>query len=374
MRKVGVADLPLHSGRAPRWLFTRMIDLSRGVLKIICLEFGNEEFLERISDPFWFQALSCVLGFDWHSSGVSTVTCGALKEALKEEDLGIAIAGGKGKASRQTPAQIERFGEQMNLSSQTIDDMIYRSKMTAKVDNTAIQDNHQLYHHVFVFTERGSWAVIQQGMNPESGYARRYHWYHAHVDDILEEPHDAILGRRMQVTLDMTSRLSRDCKQTSIDIAKDGPRRLKRLFSSIRSSSQTSLKKWTGEEESMKVLQMPMRINWNAVKAICDFQPNDYEEMIAIKGVGPSTVRALALISDLIYGDEPSWRDPVKFSFTVGGKDGVPYPVDRKTMDESIYILRSGIEESKVGDNEKIRALKRLRKVIPSGQLVHQYE
>lgn len=351
-----------------------MIDLSRGVLKIICLEFGNEEFLERISDPFWFQALSCVLGFDWHSSGVSTVTCGALKEALKEEDLGIAIAGGKGKASRQTPAQIERFGEQMDLSSQTIDDMIYRSKMTAKVDNTAIQDNHRLYHHVFVFTERGSWAVVQQGMNPESGYARRYHWYHAHVDDILEEPHDAILGRRMQVTLDMTSRLSRDCKQTSIDIAKDGPRRLKRLFSSIRSSSQTSLKKWTGEEESMKVLQMPMRINWNAVKAICDFQPNDYEEMIAIKGVGPSTVRALALISDLIYGDEPSWRDPVKFSFTVGGKDGVPYPVDRKTMDESIYILRSGIEESKVGDNEKIRALKRLRKVIPSGQLVHQYE
>ncbi|MFQ5910171.1 MAG: DUF763 domain-containing protein [Thermoplasmata archaeon] len=368
MSRVGIADLPLHGGRAPRWLFSRMVELSRGLVKVICLEYGTEKFLERISDPFWFQSLSCVLGFDWHSSGVSTVTCGALKEALKGEDLGIAIAGGKGRASRQTPAQIERFGERMNLSSRTIDEMVYKSRMSAKVDSAAVQDEHQLYHHVFIFTERRSWAVVQQGMNAESGYARRYHWYHANVEDMLEEPHDAILGTRVQMTLDMTAPLSRDCRKTSLDVAKDGTRRLQRLFSSVRLENQTSLKRWTGEKEDVRLLWMPKRINWRAMKAIYDFQPRNYEEMLAIQGVGPSTVRALALISDLIYGDEPSWRDPVKYSFTVGGKDGVPYPVDRKTMDESIRILKTGVEESKAGEGEKMRALRRLRKIIPKNR------
>ncbi|MCJ2556932.1 MAG: DUF763 domain-containing protein [Candidatus Thermoplasmatota archaeon] len=370
MTRAGVADLPLHPGRAPRWLFVRMVGLSKGILKTLCLEFGTERFLERISDPFWFQALSCVLGFDWHSSGVTTVTCGALKEALKGEELGIAIAGGKGRASRKTPQQIEQFGEQMGISSQAIDDMAYTSRISAKVDNTAIQDGHQLYHHVFMFSERGSWTIIQQGMNEESGYARRYHWYHAHVDDVLEEPHDAILGTRVQTALDMTSRLSGNCKSTSLDVAREGPRRLRRLFSSVRPPNQSSLKRWTGEEDAVRALRMPRNINWSAMRAIYDFQPSNYEEMLAIRGVGPSTVRALALISDLIYGDEPSWRDPVKYSFTVGGKDGVPYPVDRRTMDESIHILESGIEESKLRNKEKIRALRRMRRVIPNGQSV----
>jgi len=224
-----------------------MVDLSRGIIKVICLEYGTEKFLERISDPFWFQSLSCVLGFDWHSSGVSTVTCGALKEALKDEDLGLAIAGGKGRASRKTPQEIQECGDEMGLATQTIDSMIYTSKMAAKVDNAAIQDDHQLYHHVLIFTEKGSWAVIQQGLNGESGYARRYHWHHASVKDMLEEPHDAILGRRVQMTLDMTSSRSRDCKQTSLDISLEGTRRLRRLFLSLRPDNQTSLRRWTRE-------------------------------------------------------------------------------------------------------------------------------
>lgn len=342
-----------------------MVDLSKGIIKVICLEHGPERFLERVSDPFWFQSLSCVLGFDWHSSGVSTVTCGALKEALKDENLGLAIAGGKGRASRKTPEQIRNLGDGLGLGTRQIDALVYTSKMAAKVDNVAIQDNHHLYHHVVFFTESGSWAVVQQGMDEVRGYARRYHWYHANVDDMLEEPHDAILGRRMQMTLDMTSALSRDCRQTSLDLAKDGIKRLQRLLLSVRPSHQTSLKRWTGEKEDVRLLWMPRRIHWQAMKGIYDFQPGNYEEMLAVRGVGPATVRALALVSDIIYGDEPSWRDPVKFSFTVGGKDGVPYPVDRGTMDESIHFLKSGVEESRAGNREKMRALRRLRRIIP---------
>lgn len=368
MSRVGIADLPLHGGKAPRWLFSRMVDLSKGIIKVICLEYGPEKFLERISDPFWFQSLSCALGFDWHSSGVSTVTCGALKEALKDEDLGLAIAGGKGQASRKTPQEILDCGNEMGLASRTIDSMIYTSKMAAKVDSAAIQDDHRLYHHVLIFTEKGSWAVIQQGMNGRSGYARRYHWYDANVSDMLEEPHEAILGRKVQMTLDMTSTASKDCKQTSLDIALEGTSRLRRLFASVRPDNQTSLRTWTGEKEDTRRLRMPRTINWQAMEAIYDFQPQNYEEMLAIRGVGPKTVRALALISDLVYGDEPSWRDPVKYSFTVGGKDGVPYPVDRKTMDESISILETGVQESNAGELDKIQAMRRLRKIIPKNR------
>jgi hypothetical protein len=365
MPRIGVADLPLHPGRAPRWLFGRMVDLSRGIIDVLVEEYGTSEFLNRISDPFWFQAFSCVLGFDWHSSGTTTVTCGAIKEALKEQNLGLFVAGGKGKTSRKTPREIESIADKFGLGEVIKEDLTYSSRMSAKIDTAAVQDQHSLYHHTFMFSSKGDWAVIQQGINEERGYARRYHWSSEHVQDFVTEPHEAILGNKVQKALDMTSSLSEGCRETSLDLVREDPKKLSNLVKSLRHPNQQSLSQWTGEKEPMTILKMPRNINWVTAKRVYDWQPENYEEFLSIKGVGASTVRALALISELIYGEKASWEDPVKYTFTVGGKDGVPYPVDRKVMDRSTQILRQGIEEAKMGEKNKLEAIRRLKNFVP---------
>jgi hypothetical protein len=369
MSRTGVANLPLHPGKAPKWLFKRMVLLSKGIIEVISLEYGKDEFLRRISDPFWFQALSCVLGFDWNSSGTTTVTCGALKEAVSSEEYGFTVAGGKGKASRKTPQEIKRIGELYNLSTAKIEDLIYSSRIAAKIDNTAIQDGHNLYHHVFLFSENGLWTVIQQGMNNQTNYARRYHWLSEHFEDFVCEPHNSILGeKRQEKALDMTSKQSEFAQKISVDLVNDDPRHLKRDWAEItRPQSQRTLEDWMLSEETrepIEYLTMPRSINWTKMKQIYDFQPKNYEELLSMKGVGPNTVRALALISDLIYGEKPSWKDPVKYSFAVGGKDGVPFPVDRKAMDESTEIIRHGIQQAKIGSKDKLHAIKRLQNFV----------
>lgn len=370
MPKTGVANLPLHPGKAPRWLFKRMVALSRGITEVIIYEYGKDEFLRRISDPFWFQALSCVLGFDWHSSGCTTVTCGALKEAVDPQEFGFAIAGGKGKASRKTISEIEQFGDLYNLSTAAIKELQYSSRMAAKVDNTAIQDGYNLYHHVLIFSENGKWAVIQQGMNGETSYARRYHWLSEQVENFVCEPHNAIVSNNRQgIVLDMTAKQSASTQKISVDLVNDDPVHLSEDWADLtRPSNQMTLDNWTlskKNNKSIDYLTMPRSINWTKMREIYEFQPKNYEELLAIRGVGPNTVKALALISDIIYGKKPSWKDPVKYSFTVGGKDGVPYPVDKKAMDESTIILQQGIQQAKIGDTEKIQALRRLKEIIP---------
>lgn len=365
MPQVGVADLPLHGGTAPRWLFRRMVKLSEGIVEVLVEEFGTSEFLRRVSDPFWFQALSCVLGFDWHSSGTTTVTCGAIKEALKKKDLGLHVAGGKGKTSRRTPSEIESIAEKLEMEDMTKENLVYSSKMSAKVDSAAIQDQHALYHHAFLFTPEGDWAVIQQGLSAERGYARRYHWCSDHVEQFVVEPHDAIIGTKVQRALDMTSNVSEGCRRTSLDLVKEDPRKLSNLIKSVRHPNQRTLSRWTGEEEPTLILSMPRNINWETAKRVYEWQPQNYEEFLSIKGVGPATVRALALISELIYGEKASWNDPVKYTFAVGGKDGVPYPVDRRTMDRTTDVLRRGIEEAKLGNRERIAAVRRLKDSVP---------
>jgi hypothetical protein len=369
MSKTGIANLPLHGGKAPKWLFKRMVSLSKGIIDVISIEYGKDEFLRRLSDPFWFQALSCVLGFDWHSSGTTTVTCGALKDTLTTEDYGFTIAGGKGKASRKAPQEIEKAGELYNISTSKIEDLIYSSKMAAKIDNTAVQDGHDLYHHVFLFSENGLWTVIQQGMNDQTNYARRYHWLSENFKDFLCEPHKSILGDKCQEkVLDMTSKNSKYVQKISVDLVNDNPIHLKRDWAEInRSQGQKTLDNWTKsakKRDTIDYLSMPRSINWAKMKEIYDFQPKNYENLLSIKGVGPNTVRALALISDLIYGEKPSWKDPVKYSFTVGGKDGVPFPVDRKAMDESTSIIQQGIQQAKIGNKDKLHAIKRLKKYV----------
>jgi len=215
--KTGVANLPLHYGKAPPWLFKRMVELSRGIVEVLIYEYGYDELLERLADPFWFQAFGCVLGFDWHSSGLTTTVCGALKEAMNEENLGIVICGGKGKTSKKTPEEIEKFAEKLSMSTKKIDNLKYASKMAAKVDNSALQDGYSLYHHTFIFTEKSKWAVIQQGMNSENRYARRYHWLSDDIKSFIEEPESAICcDSKENKILNMVAKKSKDVRENSV--------------------------------------------------------------------------------------------------------------------------------------------------------------
>jgi len=364
MPRTGTADLPLHPGRAPRWLFGRMTKLAGGISEVMVEEYGRDGFLTRLSDPFWFQAFSCVLGFDWHSSGTTTVTCGALKEALKLKDIGVRVAGGKGRASRKAPSDILELGAGLGINDTKLHELIRSSKLSAKVDTAAVQDGYQLYHHNLILTEDGKWAVIQQGMAESSGYARRYHWLSDRVKSFVEEPHAAIAGdERVERALDMTARASRDSRKLSLDLVLDGPKHLRPLIRETKHPEQATLDRWSGAEG--KRLWMPRGINWPALSRAYEFQPSGYEELLEVKGVGPSTVRALALIAELVYGEEPSWRDPVKYSFTVGGKDGVPFPVDRKAMDQATEVLESAVRNAKVGRKDKLEAVQRLRRFVP---------
>jgi len=370
MPRTGIANLPLHPGRAPKWLFKRMVSLSRGITEVIIYEYGKDEFLRRISDPFWFQALACVLAWDWHSSGATTVTCGALKEAINPKEFGFAIAGGKGKASRKTLLEIEQFGNLYNLSTTAIKELQYSSRMAAKVDNTAIQDGYNLYHHVLIFSENGKWAVIQQGLNDETLYARRYHWLSEQVKSFICEPHNAIIGNdRQEIVLDMTAKQSISAQKISVDLVNDNPQHLKRDWAELtRPENQRTLDNWLYPQQNkqpLEYLDMPRAISWQKMREIYDIHPANYEELLSICGAGPNTVRALALISDLIYGETPSWKDPIRFTFAHGGKDKLPYAVDLPTYATSIGMLEDAVKQAKIGNTEKIHALKRLRNVTP---------
>ncbi|MEM2917909.1 MAG: DUF763 domain-containing protein [Candidatus Altiarchaeota archaeon] len=361
MQKTGIANLPLHYGKAPKWLFQRMVELSAKISEIIIYEYSQEEFLKRLSDPYWFQAFSCVLGYDWHSSGTTTVTCGALKEALKKENLGVAVCGGKGRISRKTPDEIILNAENFSLSTEKINKLKYASKMAAKVDNCCIQDGYQLYHHSFFFDEKGNWAVVQQGMN--DNFARRYHWLSSDLGSFVNEPHTAICCERKEKdVLDMTAKNSEEARKISVDLVNENPEKLLKF-----SGKQKTLSCY--EELTMPRHHEIYRIDLKkqdieALKKAYEIQPKNYEELVSLQGIGAKRIRALALISELIYGAKPSWQDPVKFSFSHGGKDGYPFPVKRKIYDKSISTLKEAIEQAKIGNKEKLYAIKRLNEFL----------
>ena len=337
--------------------------LADEMVRLIVLERGPDGFLERIADPYWFQALGCVLGFDWHSSGLTTVTMGIMKDVVTPERHGIKIVGGKGRASRRAPAAIEEAGSTMNLSTSTLEDLKYASRICAKVDNSAIQAGYPIYHHAFLFSERGRWAVIQQGMNSSDGSARRYHWLSEHVKDYVVEPHDGIVGDSVvEGVLNMTARETEENRRICVDLVKQSPAS---LVSSIKKigSNCVPLDRWMEGGGSVPVTpayEMPTDLDWNIFQQLYDTKPRNYEELLAFKGVGPATVRALALVAQLVYGAEASWRDPVKFSFAHGGKDGVPFPVNRPAMDGTIGFLRELLEATEVERSSKLDAIRRL--------------
>jgi hypothetical protein len=344
--RTGFANLPLHTGKAPAWLFSRMVLLSREIIAHLVAEYGTPEVLRRLSDPFWFQAFGCALGFDWHSSGVTTTVCGAVKEGLRgrQHELGIFAAGGKGAVSRKTPHEITVACDRLSRDPQPL---VYASRTAAKVDSAAVQDGYQLYHHAFFFTANGDWCVVQQGMNDDNGMARRYHWLSETVASFVNEPHQAVCCDTRGETLNLVAAESESVRGAATQIARQRP------------------------EETVAILQMPKRhhvspfdVNPKYLDKILlrtyDRSPSDFESLLGIEGVGPKTLRALALVAELIYGTPASTRDPARFSFAHGGKDGTPFPVDRKAYDRTIEILDKALQKSPVDRTEKVKALKRL--------------
>lgn len=350
--RTGVAHLPLHYGKAPPWLFQRMVKLAREIVIVVVDEFGPEELLRRLSDPFWFQALGCVLGFDWHSSGLTTTTCGALKEGIKglESDLGIFVAGGKGAISRKTPSEIQSVGDKLSLDPSHL---IYASRMAAKVDSAALQDGYQIYHHTFIFTRQGSWCVVQQGMNESNRYARRYHWLSEGVKDFVCEPHKAICSDGIGQALNMVAVESEKARRVSTEIAGEKPEKLIKELKRIQTLQLPSRHFLLKEDIN------PDRL-WKVFLKTYERGPEDFETLLGLPGVGPKTIRALSLIAELVYGAKPSFRDPARYSFAHGGKDRHPYPVDRENYDRSIEFLKKAISSAKIGNRERMEALKRL--------------
>lgn len=342
--------------------------MSGAISEFVIDEYGRDEFLQRITNPHWFQALACTIGFDWHSSGTTTTTCGALKVALDPELHGVAVLGGKGGASRKTPEEISSLDESLSISHSKIQELIYDSKMSAKVDNSLVQDEYQLYHHSFFVIEGGGWGVVQQGMFDKEGYARRYHWLSEGVDDMIQEPHAGICcDQRLSEVLDMTSRNSGETRQVSVDLIKDDPDHLRRYFGG---KGQTTLVDYESTNIKMPkhhpVLDMDIsERGWKALKDAYEMQPTDYEELVSLKGIGPKKIRALALVSDLIYGSGASWEDPVKYSFAHGGKDGTPFPVDRDVYDHTVDTLKEAVYGSEADEKDKKYAFKRLSGYLP---------
>lgn len=366
MARAQFINLPLHGGHPPAYLVRRMIRLSHAMSKVIVDEYGQQEFLRRLSDPVWFQAFGCVLGFDWHSSGVTTVVTGILKQSLSPDVHGISIAGGKGAKATSAIYDIPRLAENFGLSDAKTGSLLRASKMSAKVDSAAVQDSYSLYHHVILFDEQGDWAVVQQGMNEENRMARRYHWACESVLEFTCEPHAGIIcATREQSALDMTSKDSQESQKVSLDLACGDTENLK--SSIYRLGAENTLDRWLGAEPvSLSGYEMPLRLDWDLFRRIYDVQPKNYEELLSMQGVGAATVRALALVAELIHGASASWSDPVKYSFAHGGKDGVPHPVARKVYDQSISYLQGAIEGSEIDREERKEALKKLARFSES--------
>lgn len=348
--RTGFADAPLHSGRAPRWLFERMTALAREMALAIVTDDGPGGLLRRVSDPVWFQAFGCVLGFDWHSSGLTTTTCGALKEGLRDlhGEIGMVVAGGKGKASRRTPAEIEAACARIGRDAAPL---VSASRVSAKVDSAAVQDGYALYHHVFLFTEDGGWAVVQQGMNETTRMARRYHWHTPARFDA--DPHAAVVSRPGCEVLNLVAGEGEGNRRVSVSLACEGPKVVLREIGRMRALSMP-------RRHAVRLDDVrPDRLQ-RVLLAAYENQPADFTALLATPGVGAAGLRALALVAELTYGEPASVRDPVSFSFAHGGKDGTPFPVDRRTYDATIESVRRAVEQAKAGRSEKADALRRL--------------
>jgi len=355
--KTGIATLPLHYGRAPGWLFEKMVRLSRVIREAFLMEYTPDDFLKRLSDPFWFQAFGCVLGFDWHSSGITTTLMGALKASTLHQDLPIYICGGKGKMAINTPYEIMDICNKIGCDA---DMLIYNSKMSAKVDSSAVQDGFQIYHHTIVFTSNSNWAVVQQGMEVQSRMARRYHWYGGDVKDFVNEPHSGIISDKKTLTLNLVSKDSSGTREVSAMLSREAPEKVVNLFKEVKHLTMPERHQIFTTDIRPENLKKALLRTYNA-------QPESFEKLLSVKNVGAKTLRALSLISQLIFGEPPSFNDPALFSFAHGGKDGYPYPVQKDTYENSIQYLHNAVKKAKMGNREKYNGLKRLERFLNYG-------
>lgn len=382
----GIASFGLDSGHCPPWLFERMVKLGREMMYVLVAEYGPDEFVKRIADPVWFQSLGTVLAFDWNASGLTTILTAALKEAIRghEADFGIAIAGGKGKTSRKAPEEILQWGEKLSLPSAQAENLVYNSKMSAKVDSALVQDGFQLYHHAFFFSRNGAWAVVQQGMNAEAQTARRYHWFSENVDDLVSDPHSGISSPvTLKTVLDMSAARSDKSRDISTELVQAGYATLMKDIQLLRKYSsrlsQMAKVRIGGDgrpSQQLTLLNLETRefkyhpvIHEDFAKSkylekilakVTDQKPGNYEKFVATEGVGAKTVRALALVGEIIYGASPSYEDPARYSFAHGGKDATPYPVDRRTYDHTIMMLGEAVRKTRLPLADKRKALDRL--------------
>lgn len=352
MKRSGSADLPLHNGHVPHWLSERMAKLGLAIVETIAIEFSTAEVVSKLSDPFWFQSLGAVMGMDWHSSGITTSVLGALKKSVNPhaKELGLYICGGKGKHSMKTPQELIAVGEYTGLNGNELAGL---SKLTAKVDNTAIQDGFQLYQHNFIVDVTGNWCVIQQGMNNSTGTARRYHWHSQNLKSFVNEPHTSVCGENQGKILNLTAGAAADTRDKSLHIANENPDKIIKELHHIIMPNHHDVRM---KDVNMKRLGAML---WVAHEN----KPEDFEGLLMLKGMGPRTIQSLALVSEVIYGTPTRFDDPARFSFAHGGKDGHPFPVPVKVYDETISTLQSAIAKAKIGTTDKALAIKKLSEI-----------
>ena len=357
MKRSGTADLPLHYGHIPKWLSLRMSRLGLAITEAIITEYGTAEVLRRLSDPFWFQSMGAVMGMDWHSSGITTSVMGALKSAINplSKELGIYICGGKGKSSRQTPQELLHYSERNGLNGT---DLVRCSKLSAKIDNTAIQDGFQLYMHSFIVNTDGLWTVVQQGMQDGSSTARRYHWHSAEMKSFVDDPHTAICGVNQGTIMNMVTQAAQPARLSMLSMTTEHP---SRMIAEIQQLVLPNHHEVKAKDVDLKRLGAMLWLTHER-------QPADFEELLLLEGMGPRTLKSMALVSEVIYGTPSRFKDPARFSFAHGGKDGHPFPVPLKVYDETISILTKAVNKAKIGESDKLQAIQKL------GELSRQAE
>jgi uncharacterized protein len=352
MKRSGSADLPLHYGAVPRWLAERMSMLGLAITESIITEYGGHEFLRRMSDPFWFQSFGAVMGMDWHSSGITTSVMGALKRAINPhaKEIGIYIAGGKGKFSKETPNELMKIAGTTGLNG---DELVRCSKLSAKVDNTAVQDGFQLYTHNFIVSNKGDWTIVQQGMRTMDKTARRYHWHSEGLQSFIEEPHTGVCGVNVGPILNLTAAEAKPSRQGMLQVTTESPELMMREFQQLLMPRRHDVR---AEDVNLKRLGTTL---WLAHEN----NLQSFEELLLLEGVGPRTVQSLALVSEVIHGTPSRFKDPARFSFAHGGKDGHPFPVPTHTYDETISTLQNAVQKAKLGNSDKQQAIKALHTI-----------
>ena len=355
MKRSGVADLPLHGGRVPQWLAQRMTVLSTAITETVIRDYGTSAFLSRLSDPFWFQAFGAVMGMDWHSSGITTSVMGALKRGLspRSDELGLYICGGRGKYSRNTPNELTAIAERKGFDG---DSLVRTSRLTARVDNNAIADGFQIYLHNFILTKDGEWAVVQQGLNDQTGTARRYHWHSASVQDFVSEPHTGVVGEHQGTIMNLVDKQATPAQAAMLSLVKEGPDEVLDVARHLMMPSHHEVR---SANVDLKRL--------GAVLAVAyERDLHNFAELLLTENLGPRTLQSLALVAEVVHGAPNRFSDPARFSFAHGGKDGHPFPVPLKTYDESIGFLKTALDSARIDGQEKLDGLRRLDKFVTS--------